>query len=117
VSTVCAMHAPQQEWGEHETTAEDARGNRHLGALEQRRGRQEAEKMTLRPRFVLSLSVLLLLLSLSSVGAAGENEASPTEDGVEESDSNLRQPKKRIGRFRRKEDLTALLFPGASPVS
>jgi hypothetical protein len=79
----------------------------------------------LRPKFLLipTIFVLLGLILVAPPSVSSEDNAPELVNGVEEdesedvSGSNLLRPgKKRIGRFRRKEDLTSILFPGASPV-
>jgi len=72
------------------------------------------------PKLLISLLLPLVVLFIASQHATSEEEipdSSMTAEDQEEVEEigNVRQGKKRIGSFRRKEDLTSILFPGASP--
>lgn len=72
------------------------------------------------PKLLISLLLPLVVLLVASQHAISEEEipdSSITGEDQEEVEEvgNVRQGKKRIGSFRRKEDLTSILFPGASP--
>jgi hypothetical protein len=72
--------------------------------------------------YLLMFTVLALARTSFAAEVADEDAPALDKSGKEatidgDGGGGLRDAKKRIGRFRRKDDLSSILFPGVAPVS